>query len=235
MRAARVLDMLLILRHRGRTTATELAALLEVSERTVLRDVEVLSEAGVPVFASRGRGGGIELLDTFRTRLTDLTAQEAAALLLAGQPTVAHRLGLAAPARTVRHKLLGALPDSVADAAEHLDSWFLHDPDPPDGHRVPHGELRRLADCIERRRVVELIGPSGPPAEARPLGLVLKAGTWHLVGLDGTGHEPAIVVTPLDGLRATRITRETFTRPDGFDLSAFWQEHLAAGGTRDET
>jgi len=104
MRAARVLDMLLVLQRRGRMTARELADTLEVSERTVLRDVEALSEAGAPIFTARGAGGGIELLDGFETRLTGLTTDEARCLLLVGQPQVAHRLGLGAPTLTVRNK-----------------------------------------------------------------------------------------------------------------------------------
>ena len=152
MRAARVLDMLLVLQRRGRLTARELATELEVSERTILRDVEALSEAGVPVYTTRGAGGGIELTDGFETRLTGLTADEALCLFLVGQPQVAHRLGLAAPALTARNKLLGSLTPSLAEAADRLSSWFMHDPDPWTGNRVPHGELRRIARCIDRHR-----------------------------------------------------------------------------------
>src|ERR1700675_3532664 len=108
MRAARVLDMLLVLQRRGRMTAQELAEHLEVSQRTILRDVEALSEAGVPIFTTRGAGGGIELMDGFQTNLTGLTQTEALCLFLVGQPQVAHRLELGAPTLTARNKLLNA-------------------------------------------------------------------------------------------------------------------------------
>lgn len=148
MRAARLLDMLLLLQHRGRTTCRQLAETLEVSERTVLRDVEALSEAGVPIFTTRGAGGGVELVDGFQTHLTGLTADEALCLFLVGQPQVAHRLGLGAPALTARNKLLNSLAPALAEEADRLSTWFVHDPDPWAGNRIPHGELRRIATCI---------------------------------------------------------------------------------------
>lgn len=217
MRAARVMDMLLLLQRRGRLTAGQLATALEVSERTVLRDVEALSEAGVPLVTSRGAGGGIELLDGFQTRLTGLTPQEAACLLLVGQPQVAHRLGLGAPTRSAGLKLANALPQQLAEHAESLHGWFLHDPDPWAGHRIPNGELRRIASAIHRRRRVELHLSDGAPRTVEPLGLVLKAGSWHLVA----GGVP-IDVIPLDDLVATRLTAQTFEPPSGFSLADFW-------------
>jgi len=222
MRGARLLDMLLVLQRRGRTTAQELAATFEVSERTVLRDVEALSEAGVPVFTARGAGGGIELLDGFRTDLTGLTDAEAQCLFLVGQPRVAHRLGLDAPAHTVRNKLLNAIGHALAADADYLSAWFLHDPDPWEGNRIPHGELRRLARCVHERRQVELTIASGPAIIVRPLGLVLKAGAWNLV----IARTRAVAVVSLDELRATRITTRHFTPPPDFDLATFWEEHV---------
>ena len=177
--------MLLLLQRRGRSTARELAAALEVSERTILRDVEALSEAGVPIYTSRGSGGGIELLDGFETRLTGLTTEEAECLFLIGQPEVAHRLGLAASTRSAKAKLTGAIPAALAEQAESLSSWFLHDPDPWVGHRVPHGELRRIARSIRRRRRVELDLGDDQPILVEPVGLVLKAGRWYVVVAGG--------------------------------------------------
>ena len=223
MRAARVLDMLLLLQRRGRSTAPELAEMLEVSERTILRDVEALSEAGVPIFTTRGAGGGIELMDGFQTNLTGLTAEEAGCLLLVGQPQVAHRLGLGAPTQTARIKLLGALAPALADHADGLSAWFLHDPDPPVGNRIPHGELRRIARSIHRHRKVELTIAHDPTVTVRPLGLVLKAGSWHVISSGRTGIE----VTCIDELRATRLTTQSFTPPVDFDLTEFWTRHTS--------
>ena len=223
MRAARVLNMLLMLQRRGRRTALELAEALEVSERTILRDVEALSEAGVPIFTVQGAGGGIELIDGFQTHLTGLTTDEARCLLLVGQPHVAHRLGLGAPTRTARNKLLAAVPPALADEADGLSSWFLHDPDPWAGNHVPHGELRRLARSVQLRRRVELTIVHEPTITVRPLGLVLKAGSWHLV----VAGSDTVVVICIDELRATRLTNQVFTPPVGFDLTEFWQRHTS--------
>jgi predicted DNA-binding transcriptional regulator YafY len=224
MRAARVLDMLLVLQRRGRMTAHELAETLEVSERTILRDVDAFSEAGVPIVTIRGSGGGIELLDGFQTHLTGLTADEALCLFLVGQPQVAHRLGLGAPTRSARNKLLTALPPRLAEEADGLATWLLNDPDPWAGSRIPHGELRRLARSIRQRRQIELTFSHGPVITARPIGLALKAGSWHVVCLG----DAAIEVVCIDDLRATRLTNRSFVGPADFVLADFWRDHLAA-------
>ena len=224
MRAARALDMLLILQRRGRRTARELAEELEVSERTILRDVEVLSEAGVPIYTTQGKLGGIELLDGFETNLTGLTTDEARTLFLVGHPRVAHRLGLGVPVRSGREKLLAAVSPALAAEAETLNEWFLHDPDPWDGHTPPHGELRRIADCIHRRRVIEIVCADNDRVAIRPLGLVLKAGVWHVVHTTAAGIE----VLGLAALRSTRKTSRPFPVPDDFDLTGFWKDYLVS-------
>ncbi len=227
MRAARVLDMLMVLQRRGRLTARELGAALEVSERTILRDVEALSEAGVPIYTSRGSGGGIELLDGFQTRLTGLTTDEAECLFLIGQPRVAHRLGLSAATRNARHKLSNAIPETLAVQADVLSTWFVHDPDPWTGHRIRHGELRRIARSIRAHRRVELHLTHGSPLTVEPLGLVLKAGSWLVVV---TGAESERVIC-LDDLLATRLTTQRFEPPPTFSVSAFWDAHVASSKT----
>jgi predicted DNA-binding transcriptional regulator YafY len=223
MRAARVLDMLLVLQRRGRTTAQQLATRLEVTERTILRDVEALGEAGVPIFATRGSGGGIELMDGFKTQLTGLTPDEARCLLLVGQPHLAHRLGLGAPTRIASNKLLNAIPPVLAEEADGLSAWFLHDPDSWSGNRIPHGELRRIAGSIHRRRRIEITIAQQPPVAVCPVGLVLKEGSWYLISANGGD----VNVRCIDELRATRLTNHAFSPPEGFDLAAFWKSHVA--------
>ena len=215
--------MLLILQRRGRMTAGRLARELEVSERTILRDVGALGEAGVPVYTVRGIGGGIELMGGFETRLTGLTEEEAAAMLLAGRPEIATRLGMGRAAATARRKLREALSPGLRPIADSLDGWFVHDPDPWNGHQIPPGELRRIASCVRRRRIIELTLGDAALIEARPLGLVLKAGSWFVVN----GAEPVEVIA-IDDLVATRITRRVFDPPAGFSLSEFWARHVVS-------
>ncbi|MGZ6987184.1 MAG: helix-turn-helix transcriptional regulator [Ilumatobacteraceae bacterium] len=220
MRAGRLVDMLLTLQRRGRLTAAELAAELEVSPRTILRDVDALSSAGVPIYAVQGVGGGIELVDRFRTQLTAFTSDEAVALLLAGQPVVAQQLGLGAAAGAARRKLLDALPETLRLDAERIDGWFVHDPLGRGTASLPYGELRRLSMAIARTVEVEISLADQPPIAVRPLGVVLDAGSWQLVALTDTG--PAVVC--IDALRGLRITRTEFARPAGFDLAAWWRD-----------
>lgn len=214
--------MLLMLQSSGRLTAEQLAIELEVSPRTILRDVDALSQAGVPIFTVQGAHGGIELLGGFRTELTGVTRAEAAALFLAGQPQIADRLGHGPGAAAVRRKLVEALPPDLRDLADGLDHWFLHDPDEWDGHQVPYGEIGRLAAAIEHGVEVELHMAGRPMEVVRPLALVVKVGRWFLV----SDAEPDVAIRDISDLRGLRLTRRRFDRPADFDLRRVWRDHL---------
>ncbi len=218
--------MLLTLQCRGRLTAAELAAELEVSPRTILRDVDALSSAGVPIYAVQGVGGGIELVDRFRTQLTAFTSDEAAALLLVGQPVVAHQLGLGVAAGAARRKLLDALPDLLRVDAERIDGWFVHDPFGRGTTPVPYGELGRLAKAIARTVEVEISLADQAPITMRPLGVVLEAGSWQLIVSSDTGPQMLCI----DALRGLRITTTSFNPPAGFDLATWWRSRQPLPG-----
>jgi predicted DNA-binding transcriptional regulator YafY len=227
MRASRLVSLLLLLQTRGQMTAAELAAELEVSIRTVHRDMEALSESGVPIYAERGVHGGIRLVDGYRTRLTGLTADEAEALFLSGLPGPAAELGLGTVVAAARLKVLASLPGELRGRATrlverfHLDAtgWFQA------GEPVP--ALSTLADAVWNNQRVDIEYDRGQTIASRrlePLGLVLKAGVWYVVALaDGQART----------YRVSRVKRaaaleERFERPPEFDLAAFWAESSAA-------
>ncbi|WP_341717812.1 YafY family protein [Micromonospora sp. FIMYZ51] len=227
MRASRLISLLLLLQAREVMTAAELARELEVSERTVYRDVLALSAAGVPVYADRGRAGGYRLLGGYRTRLTGMTRDEAEALFLAGLPGPAGDMGLADAVAAAELKVLAALPPNLRDAPVrtgqrfHLDvpGWY---------HRsAPPAWLAELAGAVWGDRVVTLGYRRGDREVSRrvcPYGLVLKSGIWYLVGRVG------------DDLRTYRVDRvttveqhaETFDRAPDFDLAGYWREQAEA-------
>ena len=227
MRASRLVQLLLFLQTRGRTTAAVLARELEVSERTVHRDVDALSAAGVPIYAERGPHGGIQLIDGYRTRLTGLTGQEAEALFLSGLPGPAAELGLGTVVAAARLKVLAALPSELRVRASrlverfHLDAagWFHA------SEEVPH--LAVLADAVWESRRILITYRRGDQAVERslePLGLVLKAGTWYLVA-NSEGQARTYRVSRIS---SAVPSDEVVPRPQDFDLPAYWDESITA-------
>ncbi|MCX4761419.1 WYL domain-containing protein [Streptomyces sp. NBC_01275] len=187
MRAARLIKMVLLLQSRPAMTAGELARELEVSERTVTRDAQALSEAGVPVYAERGRAGGYRLVGGYRTRLTGLARGEAEALFLSGVPGALREMGLEDVGSAARLKVSAALLPSLRDAP-HTAAQRFH-LDAPAWFREPAASplLPAIADAVwDDRRIATRYrrGKGEPQAEAirelEPYGLVLKAGVWYL-------------------------------------------------------
>jgi predicted DNA-binding transcriptional regulator YafY len=225
MRAGRLVSLLLLLQTRGRMTAQSLADELEVSVRTVYRDVESLGAAGVPIYADRGPAGGYQLLDGYRTRLTGLTSDEAGTLFLAGMPGPAAELGLGSVLAAAELKLRAALPGELADRADrvrdrfHLDApgWFRSD--------EPTPYLSTIADAVWRSRQLSVRyrrwkAPREVTRTLHPLGVVLKAGRWYLVAHVRERTTAYRVANILDA----DILDEPAHRPDDFDLAAYWRE-----------
>ncbi|MER8100962.1 WYL domain-containing protein [Kitasatospora sp. NPDC094016] len=229
MRASRLISLLLLLQNRGRMTARQLADELEVSVRTVYRDLEALGAAGIPLFGEAGHGGGYQLLDGYRTRLTGLTADESQALFLAGLPGQAAELGLGEVLAAAQLKLRAALPAELRERAGriqerfHLDApgWY------GDVDETPH--LAAVAAALwDRRRVWVRYRRWKAPTEVErrlePYGLVLKAGRWYLVAA-ADGATPRTY--RVDQILELRELGEEFEMPAGFDLVAHWRDGLA--------
>jgi len=227
MRASRLVSLLLFLQTRGQMRAQDLADELEVSVRTIHRDVEALSEAGVPIYAERGPHGGIRLVEGYRTRLTGMTGEEAEALFLSGLPGPAAELGLGTVVAAARLKVLAALPPELRTRATrlverfHLDAsgWFQS------GEPVPH--LGTLSEAVWETRKVAIAYERGDTPVDRvlePLGLVLKAGVWYVVA----GTEGQIRTYRVSRVQAAELQDERFERPETFDLAGFWAESSAA-------
>ncbi|MBA9007408.1 helix-turn-helix transcriptional regulator [Thermomonospora cellulosilytica] len=225
MRASRLVSLLLLLQARGTMTAAELARELEVSERTVYRDVLALSAAGIPVYAEQGRRGGYRLVDGYRTRLTGLSRAEAEALFLAGLTGPAEDMGLADAVAAARLKVLAALPSSLQDAPVrtgqrfHLDvaGWFDDTGPPPMLAALARAVWQDETVVLRYRRDREVT------RTVDPYGLVLKGGTWYLVGRVGGDHRTYRV----DRVSAVEPAGRTFDRDESFDLRAFWAERAA--------
>jgi predicted DNA-binding transcriptional regulator YafY len=226
MRASRLVALLLLLQARGGMTAAELSRELEVSVRTIHRDVEALGAAGVPVYAERGPHGGIRLVDGYRTRLTGMTSDEAEALFLSGLPGPAAELGLGTVVAAAQLKVLAALPSELRGRATrllerfHLDAsgWFRA------GEPVPH--LAAIADCVWESRRLEIDYDRGDRIVTRlldPLGLVLKAGTWYLVA----AHDEQLRTYRISRVRGSAALDERARRPGDFDLASYWAESIA--------
>lgn len=224
MRADRLLSILLLLQVQRRLTARELAERLRVSARTIHRDMEALSGAGVPVVAERGAGGGWHLLEEYRTNLTGLSDAEVQALFLASPGRLFADLGLAEAADGALIKLLAALPTRHRGRAEDIQSRIHID---LAGWRqvedaVP--TLPTLQEAIWGERQLRIGYHRGDGREVErivaPLGLVAKGSLWYLIA----AHEGELRTYRVSRITTATLLDATFVRPPGFDLAAFWAQ-----------
>jgi predicted DNA-binding transcriptional regulator YafY len=227
MQASRLLSLALLLQTRGRLTAQQLADELEVSVRTIYRDVESLGAAGVPVYGEPGRAGGYQLVDGYRTRLTGLSGDEAGTLFLTGLPGPAADLGLGPELGAAQLKLLAALPEPQRQRAGrtrqrfHLDplGWYA------DAEETPH--LAQVAEAVWTEHLLEVhyrrwADPELVTRRLAPYGLVLKAGRWYLVAASGD-H---VRIYRVSQMLEVTVLVESFERPPTFELDTYWQTYL---------
>ncbi|MFF3325983.1 helix-turn-helix transcriptional regulator [Streptomyces sp. NPDC002889] len=226
MRAARLIKMVLLLQSRPAMTGAELARELEVSERTVNRDALALSEAGIPVYADRGRGGGYRLVGGYRTRLTGLGRDEAEALFLSGLPGALRDMGLEDAASAARLKVSAALLPSLSGASHSAAQRFHLDA--PGWYQEPEAPqlLPLIAEAVwddRRIRATYRRKDREVARELEPYGLVLKAGVWYLCArADGTFR-----VYRIDRFSSAESDGARFARDEDFDLPGFWAERAA--------
>jgi predicted DNA-binding transcriptional regulator YafY len=225
MRADRLVATLLFLQARGRVTAAEVAAELEVSVKTARRDLEALSIAGIPVYSQAGRGGGWALVGGARTDLSGLTAAEARTLFLVAGPSSA----VTPAAKAALRKLVRALPETFRAEAEKAASAIVLDPARWGGKAPstpPHLEALQQAviEGVQIRLGYTDARGSVTERTVHPLGLVSKGTTWYLVGDTDAGRRTFRVWR----VRSVELTGEAAVRPPGFDLQRAWDEIVAS-------
>lgn len=228
MRASRLLSLLMLLQSRGRQSAEALAAELEVSVRTVYRDIDELSAAGVPVWAERGRSGGFVLQPGWRAQVDGLTAPEAQAMFLGGLPGPAAQLGLGEAMASAQLKLLAALPEDWRENAQRVGARFHLDPMDWFRGPAPTDHLPAVAQAVWQGERIEVRYESWRGESTRrlePLGLVLKAGFWYLAARRAGEALPKTY--RLSNILALQTTGERFERPRDFDLTAYWRDATA--------
>jgi len=227
MRADRLLSMLMLLQTRGRMTARDLASELEVSERTIYRDIVALGTAGVPIYAERGPGGGVSLIEHYRSDLTGLNKDEVQALFLLSIPPALSDLGLDQELKAALLKLSAALPSTLRGDEQRVRQRIHIDPLPWEQEQPedPYPHLQTVQQAVWSDRVIfvryyTVVGQRIGPLEAyiQPYGLVAKGGNWYLIGF----RQDHIAVLRVDYLLDVLITNDICERPEDFDLIDFW-------------
>lgn len=223
MRASRLLSIQMLLETRGRMSATALAQALQVSVRTLHRDIDELSAAGVPVYAERGRSGGFQLLPGWKTTLTGLTPSEAEAVFLSGLGGAASDLGLGPQVQSAQLKLMAALPAPWRGSARRISSRFHLDPIEWYREADPLPHLPEIASAVWEERQLSIVYESWTRSAQRtvhPLGLVLKAGNWYLVAT----REGKPRTYRIAGIQQVRLLDARSLRPRAFDLAEYWRD-----------
>lgn len=226
MRADRLLSIILLLQTRGKMTAAELAGELAVSRRQILRDVDALSLAGIPVYSESGRGGGIALVDEYRTSLTGLNQFEVQSLMIMNNNHALREIGLGDAADQLLMKMLAGLPKSQRSTADHIrqrllidPTWWWHDPAMP-------AFWDDLQKAVYEDRLIEVTyeNYNGETSEKllAPYSLVCKSSLWYLLA----EREDELRTYRVNRFHSIHVLDRSFSRRDDFDLPEFWRIHL---------
>lgn len=228
MRADRLIAITLLLQAKGKMTARALAEELEVSRRTILRDIDALSSAGIPLYTEGGHGGGIALDEQYRVTLTGLTEAEASTLFVSGLPNLLQELGFQERTQNTLLKLFAALPTLHREAVERFRQRIYIDPVGWWSEAAPpFWETLQRAVYEDRPIQISYIRFEGERLEriVKPYSLVMKAGVWYLVARHGELGE--FRTYRISRLQQVEIQDTTFLRQKDFDLATFWQNHIA--------
>ncbi len=217
MRADRLLSLVMLLQARSQMTGRELARELDVSARTIYRDIEALQTAGVPVYGQGGHDGGYRLVDGYRTQLTGMTACEAESLFLVPALGPAAELGFGGYAAAARRKVAASLPAALLERASRMEARFRLDASSWQPSAAGARLLPALAEAVKHEYVVTIELPDGPHV-GEPHGIVLELGNWYLAAREAD----VMTAYRIAGLSEVRLHDEHFTRDPGFDLDDFW-------------
>ncbi|MGM0806151.1 MAG: helix-turn-helix transcriptional regulator [Bacillota bacterium] len=224
MRADRLISILLLLQNHGKMTTKALANELEVTERTIHRDMEALSAAGIPVLAERGKHGGWRLVDEYRTRLTGLKDNELKTLFLSPSFQLLSDLGITKDWKEARQKLLASLPNTLQSQADNVWNRIHIDTDSWKQLSQETTALGLLQQAIwEERKIRIAYEKANKESSERiiePLGLVAKGRTWYLVAVSNTDLKNFRV----SRIKSVELTNESFVRPANFQLADYWNK-----------
>lgn len=221
MRADRLISMILLLQTNGKMKAQTLAEALGVSRRTILRDIEALSLAGVPVYAEGGHGGGVALDENYRTTLTGLKENELYTLFISNNAALLNSIGLGEAAQNTQRKLSASLPLRHQSTLEQVRQrfyidpvWWWHDAQP-----VPF--WAELQQAVFENRCIQAVY-NGRERLLEPYSLVAKANQWYLIAK----REGELRIYRLSRFQQITLLDSPFPRPAEFDLPTYWHDHI---------
>lgn len=224
MRADRLLSIMMLLQSQGMMTASQLAQELEVTERTIYRDVIALSTTGIPVYTTKGPGGGIGLVEEYRNSLMALKPDEIRALFLLEIPPVLEQLGVGETVRKALTKLSSSLPANKNGTMKDQRVKILLDPLDWKQSEEPVPWLKICQEALQQNRILDLAYRSefntDLVMQVAPLGLVAKSQCWYLVVLRANRYRTLQV----SRIRSARISLQSFNEPDEFDLDLYWKK-----------